>query len=325
MNFIADLIPVTLFEYWETFNHDTRVNLTNHYLLEKLKEDRDYEVFVKLCYVKNSFYNKPKLEYREFENIFVSNKARFFKKGTNSFYKGTVTTGGYHVFTSNTHVMTKHRAVCYNFCPRPLRHKEVHYNTLEANHMDGDKNNNEFTNLEWMTHAENVAHAEENSLVVRNYSSDHSMVIPMLATVTEIPKYNGHQFVIIGQKEGAVLGISHKVLFKARDQPDKVKSYKGCSWKAISLEEAALLRRDIPEDLAELIRNYKYQRTGKINASRQRHVYIATNIETGEVRELIGSIQLKEAGFPYQNVLACIAGRRKQCAGHTFKVKPLAR
>ena len=73
--------------------------------------------------------------------IYNSNTNKFL-----SFYCHKATgymqcTGGYWV----------HRVVAESYC-----HKS--HNLLEVNHIDGNKHNNHYTNLEWVTHSENQKH-----------------------------------------------------------------------------------------------------------------------------------------------------------------------
>ena len=46
-----------------------------------------------------------------------------------------------------------------------------------VNHIDGDKWNNDITNLEWVTHAENTAHAIENGLSMQSVRKHKDDVI----------------------------------------------------------------------------------------------------------------------------------------------------
>jgi hypothetical protein len=52
---------------------------------------------------------------------------------------------------------TIHRLVAKTFIPNPENKKEI-------NHKDGNKLNNHISNLEWMTHKENIQHAWDSGL-----------------------------------------------------------------------------------------------------------------------------------------------------------------
>ncbi len=61
--------------------------------------------------------------------------------------------------TGSTYMQTAvHRLVAAAFCPRQRPDQTV------VNHKDGNKLNNHYSNLEWVTHSENMKHAHEAGL-----------------------------------------------------------------------------------------------------------------------------------------------------------------
>lgn len=61
-----------------------------------------------------------------------------------------------------------HRLVAMAFLPNPL-------NKPQVNHIDGDKSNNNLSNLEWSTASENVRHAYEHNLMCGRQGEDHHL------------------------------------------------------------------------------------------------------------------------------------------------------
>lgn len=74
-------------------------------------------------------------------------------------YDGTTDRGIYKNGWAKPKLEKIHRLVAQTFLPKP--DKDVY---KEVNHIDGDKQNNDVTNLEWVTRRENVLHAWETGL-----------------------------------------------------------------------------------------------------------------------------------------------------------------
>ena len=60
-----------------------------------------------------------------------------------------------------------HRLVAKTFVGRPSRHLDKPLDELHVNHVDANKLNNHYTNLEWVTAAENVKHANTLGLIAK--------------------------------------------------------------------------------------------------------------------------------------------------------------
>ena len=92
----------------------------------------------------------------------INKEGKIFSKKTNSFLSGSIDKDGYQRFNLIRNDGTRktyriHRLVSIVFNPTDNL-------SLQVNHIDGNKQNNNITNLEWVTGDENIAHAIKNNL-----------------------------------------------------------------------------------------------------------------------------------------------------------------
>lgn len=106
---------------------------------------------------------------KDFEGLYrISNLGRIYSVTTNKIRQIQVNNHRYGYCEISLHKNGKeyrfkvHRLVALHFIPNPL-------NKPEVNHKDGNKLNNCYHNLEWVTSVENKQHAWKNSL----YTSKH--------------------------------------------------------------------------------------------------------------------------------------------------------
>lgn len=106
----------------------------------------------------------------------VGNKLRTVNSKLLSQRKGS---NGYMVLATKCYSKTKtflvHRLVATAFVPNPNNYPQI-------NHKDGDKTNNHYSNLEWVTQSQNQRHAYANGLQKIKYkmSEDVEKVVAML-------------------------------------------------------------------------------------------------------------------------------------------------
>jgi len=143
-----------------------------------------------------------------FDNYAVSNYGKIKNVKNGNFLTPTKNNQGYlrYVFCQNgiKKGFNIHRLVALYFIPNPSGLPYV-------NHIDGDKTNNNVSNLEWCTAKQNDAHARENGLKVQNK--------PIKTTHIETGKifiFNsvGEASSILNINKGTI----HKVLSKKRNK-----------------------------------------------------------------------------------------------------------
>ena len=100
----------------------------------------------------NEKFNEEFKPIKEHENYFISNKGRIYNKIRGKFLSPSVNSSNYKKVVLNGKNLYVHRLVAEAFCFNPN-------NLCEVNHKDGNKWNNNYTNLEWVSKSENAQHA----------------------------------------------------------------------------------------------------------------------------------------------------------------------
>lgn len=93
---------------------------------------------------------------------YISSLGRLYSKHSDIMIKPAISSFGYLRFSlrkpgGKRVMLSAHRLVAIAFIPNPHKKETV-------NHKDGNKTNNRFDNLEWMTSAENTHHAIDTGL-----------------------------------------------------------------------------------------------------------------------------------------------------------------
>lgn len=98
-------------------------------------------------------------EIEEYSKYIIYDDGRIWSKSKNVFVKSSLSLDGYPTVNLITtlakngyrQVVTVHRVIAKAFCNNPNGFKEV-------NHIDGNKENNHYSNLEWCDRSHNLKH-----------------------------------------------------------------------------------------------------------------------------------------------------------------------
>jgi len=143
------------------------------------------------------------------ERYSVSDDGLVFSTISSAIKKSYVDNRGYlrvQVYDSDKQITYKvHRLVAHAFVPNKKKLPQV-------NHIDGNKQNNHYTNLEWVTHRQNADHAIANDLYYRRRDLDNHLPYIKAAYI------DGYYLVDIAKEHS----VSYKTLTKliANIQPD---------------------------------------------------------------------------------------------------------
>ena len=96
-------------------------------------------------------------------NYYITDDGKVWSERTQKFLSFQYDKNGYvkvqmRSTDNKSHRYSVHRLVLENF--KPVENIE----NLQVNHIDGNKKNNNLTNLEWTTSEENIRHAIDNNL-----------------------------------------------------------------------------------------------------------------------------------------------------------------
>lgn len=177
--------------------------------------------------------------------------------------------GKYLNVNVNGKTFSIHRLVALCFVPNP-------YNKEQVNHIDSNRSNNHYLNLEWVTNYENLKHARENG------SFDEAVEASRVFKDEEFE---------------SVLNIYFKVL-----SINKTGEAYGCSGEAVRMFFIRIVGKDKWEEIHRFIKlYYKYEewKIGRVGIIKEKKKYV---VKRGNFR--IGSFySLDEAIFVKENFI----------------------
>nr|QBK85255.1 MAG: HNH endonuclease [Iridovirus LCIVAC01] len=128
---------------------NTAVSFEWGYVEERIKEEARKDI--------------ASMEIKDYPYYLIYNNGQIYSDYIKGYLKPRISNGYYRIGLSNDNGRRKHRVhilVAQHFCDNPD-------NKPIVNHIDGNKLNNHYTNLEWVTYSENSKHAHNLGLIKR--------------------------------------------------------------------------------------------------------------------------------------------------------------
>lgn len=118
-------------------------------------------------------------ELEQYPGYFVTETGEFYSSKTNCYLKQSITNRGYKKLNLQRDgrkvTVRSHRLVAEAFIPNP-------HNLPEVDHIDGDKTNNNVSNLRWITTQENTEKSQAKHYLVETPSGE-------VVTIYNLKKY----------------------------------------------------------------------------------------------------------------------------------------
>ena len=145
---------------------DVLVGFAWYNIDEFLWQNSTYAATIRRCkeFFSISDLDKDRTKYQTNNGFsyYVTKEGEVWNTETMTKVKGYANKGYRQVDLGSVHGVKFHRLVAHHFVPIP---KDLSEENLEVNHIDGNKLNNRWDNLEWVTHKGNMTHASFTGLI----------------------------------------------------------------------------------------------------------------------------------------------------------------
>lgn len=224
-----------------------------------------------------------------FSQYCITKGGEVYSLKINRWVKKQVSNNGYYVVSMGADNGTRYR-------------KKVHrvllqmFNPIEddsemfCNHKDGDKLNNNLSNLEWCTPLENSQHAHSNNLIGANFVNEYT-ILPKECEISYTDEYE-----LISSRKELDVELIHGIFQKLQD------GYRSCDVSKImgvSSRTINALINNPSKDIAEILKDYDFSKRYKAKTlSVERVIKICEMLSKGNTPYFIA----KEFGIDYDRV-----------------------
>lgn len=241
--------------YMDQYGHEINLKAKQKYIEEQQKLDPNYVAYDFAHYI----FNDSDIVFKCLNRI-VSTNGDMYRHTKKGWVKCIPQLNGYKYYRVIMPIRSKsainlHRVIASTFVPKPERHKDIEYNKLQVNHVDGDKFNNKTSNFEWVTGGENNKHAIETGLRVVSKGLGHRLTKPVVGEVVKYLPLKGYKFIMAG--ETMFLKFKLRQDSASQNARERKGTRYGCKWKYATKKEIETLPTGFPKELLEYLRSRK--------------------------------------------------------------------